>query len=1437
MAFELPSHVQKSIGEFTGRTWLLPRIRQWLEKTSDRVFLVSGKPGAGNSMISAWLSGKGPAPNEPAAAADLNCIRSTVSAIHFCQATSGNAPRAFAESVAKQLASTVPGFADCVVSSLAERKQVNVNATVNVQRAEHSTITGIELNLQLGSLTDEPAFDGLLHEPLKALYGGGYSKPILVIVNALDESLIYTGTPKLPHLLTRLGEIPSQFRILVTTRNDPEVLKLFRSVPPCDRCDLVDDAPADVADVLEYARRRLRGLIAIGDQARDQFAKRLSESAQGVFLYAAVVLDELLKAASAKLPDLDTYPLPEGLSTLYHDLLTRKLGLDQHQWFEVYEPLLGLIAVGQGEGLTARQLTEIVGKDVRAGLRDCKEYLAGKLPDGPFRVFRKSFADFLLEDKDNVDFHIDAVSMHRRIVEHYWSQHPEDWSKCDDYGLSNLALHLRQAGLFDRLGQLISQEWMHMRVERRRHRYDGFVADVMLAWNDARSRALADIEAGKEPRTFAECVWYALIRTSVRSLVSQYEPELLKRAVETGLWSLDQAVSVATQVRLPRNRMRLLRAALESADAPINDTERRRIVSAALSTVRSIEDPEARAIGLCALAPRLSGPEKVAALAEELAAARKIQDIAPRVKALAALAPRLSGPEKDKALQDAWKLLLAPLKTKETQSAAMWISLPPGIFGLNQIERLQAMSTLAPYSSGLLPSDAMSVAQQIEDSESRAMVLAALLPGLNGDTKETALREALSAAKRIEDGWARARTLATLGPQLTSNLAIETLPVVHAIKDSASRAKALAALAQRVSGPDEKQLVREAFSAARQIEDDASQSDVLATLAAQLTGPLALEALQVARTIKDTASRANALTALAGSLTGAEKDTCLRTSLIAVKQVENGHLRARLMAALAPHLTNSLLAEALSIARASDGGAPRSQTLAALVPKLSDADQAVVLREALDAVRNIRQWQRIEALSALAPYLSGELLAEALRVQVIEDVQSCASSLTAIARDLHGPQKEAVLNNVLRATNEADDDWQRAEILVKLASQLSGALLAEAVSAARALVNDIPRARALAALAKQFSDTEKQAMLNEALSSAKNIDQDATRAKFLAALASQLTGDVKRSTIREAVFAARTAERSAFPKMPETGELVAALAQLDGSLISDALSMVRQMQFGRSRAAALAALMQQMTMHEREATLADEVNQLSMAQKADALRIPRMNPPPSLYWTGFVSPSEITDALVGLAPLLTRPLLAQALSLVRSIDDESNPTKAEALTALARQMDAPEKDAVIHEALSVAMKMDHGGARAKALAAITPELSEPERAVVLNNALATARKSDGEESMAAALAAIAPQLSGPLLAEALATALRIKEEQCKALAVEAIAKSPQNRGELTHELRRYLVDRLSSIFMRAERRETYEFCERFCHPPLVSATAVEAITTHIAEVGLHWTWP
>lgn len=134
MTIELPKRVSESIDRFTGRSWLLPKILDWWDRTDDRLFLVTGGPGTGKSMILAWLAGFGPLPYDPTAQAQLTRVRSLVKAAHFCQADTRNiSPQAFAENVSNQLADSVKGFADSLAATLADRVQIIATQTVGMR--------------------------------------------------------------------------------------------------------------------------------------------------------------------------------------------------------------------------------------------------------------------------------------------------------------------------------------------------------------------------------------------------------------------------------------------------------------------------------------------------------------------------------------------------------------------------------------------------------------------------------------------------------------------------------------------------------------------------------------------------------------------------------------------------------------------------------------------------------------------------------------------------------------------------------------------------------------------------------------------------------------------------------------------------------------------------------------------------------------------------------------------------------------------------------------------------------------------------------------------------------------------------------------------------------------------------------------------------------
>ncbi len=509
MPVDLPKTVSDNLPSFTGREWVLPELLQWWDHETSRLFVLTGEPGTGKSMLSAWLAGCGPLPGG-AVSPELARFRSLVRGIHFCIAKSGNSPKSFAQSLANQLTRSVPGFGAALAATLKEQVKISVEQQIGQLNGGSATGVFIE-RLELGGLNDELSFDRLLRDPLKQLYQDGYKESLLLLADALDESLTYTGGVTVAQLLARLDDLPAQIRWLVTTRPDPRVLYLFPEITPFD---LIHNAPPNHDDVKLFAHGRLRDLR---EPQRTKLTERISEAADGIFLHAHLVLQELLKNP-ASLANVDKVPLPRGLSGLYQEFLNREFaGPNRQRWFDVFKPVLGPIVVARGRGLTHAQLDKLAGRDVTDALETAKQYLDGALPDGPFRPFHKSFADFLLEDKSNVAYHIEPARAHLQIADRYLAAivGATAWLKWDDYGMRHLATHLAEAIRLPPLKDDAAEQ------ETRVQQLVGLVVD-----RDFREAHRARVnDAGLAQRDFEQTVRSAALCVSDRS------PLLLAEAV------------------------------------------------------------------------------------------------------------------------------------------------------------------------------------------------------------------------------------------------------------------------------------------------------------------------------------------------------------------------------------------------------------------------------------------------------------------------------------------------------------------------------------------------------------------------------------------------------------------------------------------------------------------------------------------------------------------------------------------------------------------------------------------------------------------------------------------------------------------------------------------------------------------------------------------
>jgi hypothetical protein len=89
-------------------------------------------------------------------------------------------------------------------------------------------------------------------------------------------------------------------------------------------------------------------------------AERIAAKSRGNFLYAYHVLNEFLRS-DAHLEDFDSAALPDELEDVYRKFLKRELAATPTGWQNHYRPLLGLITVARGDGLTRGRLIEITG--------------------------------------------------------------------------------------------------------------------------------------------------------------------------------------------------------------------------------------------------------------------------------------------------------------------------------------------------------------------------------------------------------------------------------------------------------------------------------------------------------------------------------------------------------------------------------------------------------------------------------------------------------------------------------------------------------------------------------------------------------------------------------------------------------------------------------------------------------------------------------------------------------------------------------------------------------------------------------------------------------------------------------------------------------------------------------------------------------------------
>ncbi|KIL63115.1 hypothetical protein M378DRAFT_55838, partial [Amanita muscaria Koide BX008] len=130
----------------------------------------------------------------------------------------------------------------------------------------------------------------LLQEPLTNI-PGGIAEPVLIVIDALDESGVPVSRRHILSILAKeAAKLPSNFRILVTSRPLPDIGNAFHNASGI-RFESMDKLPPSSTerDIQLYSSRRLNGVEGLGNREFTQLAQK----SDGLFEWARLACEHI----------------------------------------------------------------------------------------------------------------------------------------------------------------------------------------------------------------------------------------------------------------------------------------------------------------------------------------------------------------------------------------------------------------------------------------------------------------------------------------------------------------------------------------------------------------------------------------------------------------------------------------------------------------------------------------------------------------------------------------------------------------------------------------------------------------------------------------------------------------------------------------------------------------------------------------------------------------------------------------------------------------------------------------------------------------------------------------------------------------------------------------------------------------------------------------
>ena len=572
----------------------------------------------------------------------------------------------------------------------------------------------------------------------------------------------------------------------------------------------------------------------------------------------------------------------------------------------------------------------------------------------------------------------------------------------DGYIYNHLTWHLEKAGQSDSLSTLLTEEtkgsangWYTARI--RKGQTAGYLNDVDRAWKHAINLSQISIQKGELAAGLAGEARFALYKACINSLALEIPPALIAGLVQTGIWTLEQALDLARQNPARWDQVRELQAICRV----LPDSQRNDVLQEVLQFVFAWDNETYRNMALLKILPDL--PEELKKIATEklLISAHSADgqiDIRLIAKILIFLPSEQFNKERDEAVNvvpkmmdneysmgNAYKELAADLTLDQLRMVVKTVQ----SFKYEEVIKAQTLSILAPRFAALGRfEEAQKIAENIWWGWYRDAAIVEIISYMPSDHWDASLEE-IGKLKNISSSRVGDNKAAPAFEQMSLGLAnlgkVDlAVQVVQSYDFATKRAEILNKLICRLADLGHTQQALDLISDLPESKSIESLAALVCAFARKADIP---QALRIAENISEKFWREQSIAEVAQYLPDLERESLLRERLVTAQGIGDEQSSQYAYGALIPLLAGlgELEYAWQEIEQLSD---PHEQELVRIdcIPRLPEAARTVWLNHVLECIGDLPTEKWKDNLSKILPYLS--------LIQLNELVQYVRSSLS-----------------------------------------------------------------------------------------------------------------------------------------------------------------------------------------------------------------------------------------------------------------------------------------------------------------------------------------------------------------------------------------------------------------------------------------------------------